>query len=567
MAPPKGKAKGKAKATPAAPVKGPFFGSDVKRTLFMGLLGFAVAGIYSLGAKALNDDQTLCRLEEMLGWADDSQEAPADAGHPEGVYSGTAEHNATMLWGTYRPQVYFGMRTREHQSFLFGMGWGVPGDMRYTAEDDADVSFGWRMHDGVRSGVQTIHDKKNGVTLTTSFIKDLSANADRGGGWNVRIKGTRFKGMRQHSKLTVSPVFATELADLMYEAFGGEVPHAEVMSSTKAAGRFKVRVVASQGAESAEWDVRTRKAAGEDEWKVVWYDFKKTVQVVGGETRRVAPVAGFNQVSFSQTFTGDFTIEISLTPEDGAPQRPLSGCRFARHIQRHDAAFNTRFESLFDRSPNEVEKFALSNMIGGIGYWYGTGVRERGGVIAKQELYSGVPSRAKFPRGFLWDEGFHQLLIGKWNAEISKDVMLSWVNQMEPEGWIPREQIRGPEPRSRVPDQFVAQSSSIANPPTMLLQLQNFAVEAQTTADKKTSAQLKDFCARIYPYMKRWHQWFKNTQHGASPHTYRWRGKSGYHLLSCGLDDYPRSKYANPTYTTSPTLYPPRTPYTLQMQH
>lgn len=53
------------------------------------------------------------------------------------------------------------------------------------------------------------------------------------------------------------------------------------------------------------------------------------------------------------------------------------------------------------------------------------------------------------------DEGFHLLHIGAWDNALSLEILKDWVNLVDGDGWVGREQILGEEARSRVSNPVV----------------------------------------------------------------------------------------------------------------
>lgn len=270
-------------------------------------------------------------------------------------------------------------------------------------------------------------------------------------------------------------------------------------------------------------------------FRVFYWDKKKQMPYYGlGGTVLPEGVdrSQANFVVYQVTTTLPYEMEVNFESGSSVAVHRLTGQTFVSQMDDHLHRYDRKFESLFGlkkRGFSSVHqsfaKTALSNMIGGIGYFYGTSLVQSQYTpdpvnYWPAPLYTAVPSRSFFPRGFLWDEGFHNLLIAKWDQRLSMDIIGHWLDLMNVEGWIPREQILGVEARAKVPKEFVVQRNENANPPTLFLPLQSI-VKSLVTSDKETD---RRFLQTLFPRLQAWYKWFNNTQVGTAPFTYKWRG-------------------------------------------
>lgn len=232
---------------------------------------------------------------------------------------------------------------------------------------------------------------------------------------------------------------------------------------------------------------------------------------------------------------------------------------YSKLLKKKSDEFHIKFEEKFKLQQKgyqedeiKAAEAAMSNMLGSIGYFYGASrvqsIHTKGPVpYWKAPLFTAVPSRSFFPRGFLWDEGFHALLISTWDIDIELDIIGHWFDLINIEGWIPREQILGVEALARVPEAFVIQHNTNGNPPTFFLVLKYMLDNYPDEMLKNSRFGVLD---KLYPRLHSWFTWFNTTQRGEMLGTYRWRGRNYESIhelnpktLTSGLDDFPRASH------------------------
>ncbi|KAJ4316820.1 Processing alpha glucosidase I [Neodidymelliopsis sp. IMI 364377] len=547
--------------------------------------------------------------------------------------------NDSLLWGPYKPNLYFGVRPRIPKSLTGGLLWtrvedyqSVQNNFRHTCEQHELDGYGWDEYDVRSGGRQTIHDPVNRIDITTEFIK--FPGGEHGGSWGARIKGT--------PRGDASPDLATTV--VWYNTLEGlgslEVQEANrdetgisgdvvFKGHTSELGEFELRVTEGKGRhphfDHPSFDekpldrtlVHSGSVPDDALWqiKAVLFAHMKSqidelVPKYGQEnppppaqvyTIQHQPGAG-NIHLVQKVFEGAFEFDVIFSSAS-APAK-ITTADMTEQIKSVTSGFATRFAAIFKPQVpflkeryEEFSKSLFSNLIGGIGYFYGDSRVDRSydeaydeenegfwedaaeargkneaQSVGPNELFTSIPSRPFFPRGFLWDEGFHLLPVIDWDVDTTLDIIKSWFKLMDEDGWIGREQILGPEARSKVPAEFQIQYPHYANPPTLFMVINSFLdkLDAQKTdSDNKKLLNEKSYymhlanreaalqyLRELYPLLKRHYFWFRKTQAGdiksyereafSSKEGYRWRGRTPQHILTSGLDDYPRAQPPHP---------------------
>lgn len=473
------------------------------------------------------------------------------------------------FWGTFRSGLYFGLKTRSPHSPVFGLMWMTqfisqsPPTIRHWCDQaDGLQTYGWIAHDGYNFGLQEITDQY--FTISTQFVK--RPGGQHGGDWSARIQ---LKPRPGQEKVVVSL--------FVYMATDGQGQIAANLASDRVAGirgrsddLGSFQLIFPKLDKSVKYNYLVGYSPGLDQLKDALMNGLRYYQVQKDAEARFAGLVGRNlpdgfpesQANFIVSqLTVNIPYEMDIAFESDSVsnrQERMIGDVFRGEIAKHYTAFDGRFDSVFSLKSKGYDdehvifaKAALSNMIGGIGYFYGSSiVRSRflPNPVAYWDapLYTGVPSRSFFPRGFLWDEGFHNILISRWSLPISLDIIGHWFDLVNTEGWIPRELILGLEARAKVPQEFVVQNNEYANPPTFFLPLKNIVKELKNSGASKDQQYLE----RLFPRLKAWYSWFNRTQAGTVYSSYQWRGRNATSTrelnpktLTSGLDDYPRASH------------------------
>ena len=341
------------------------------------------------------------------------------------------------------------------------------------------TGYGWDEYDIRKGGRETIHDAGNNLDLTIDFIK--VPGGQHGGSWGFRVKGTPSDGDAQQPTSMIFYSTLEGFGQLGVETESSEngiEGDVKLEGSSLELGDFTIDVTNGPNTNThPRFDHQSSKdkpldrsivasvAFPEEQlWqaKGIFFTQMKTqvdeaLEEYGKEN--IPPPAqlftvphkpGHGNAHFVQkVFSGEFQFDVLFS--SGSAPEPLTSEVLTKEIKAASESFSETFDQLLPPQPpfdkpkySKFSKAMLSNLVGGIGFFHGDDIVDRSANPAYEEenegfweetaqaraavqpvlegpkdLFTCVPSRPFFPRGFLWDEGFHLMPVIEYDTDLT----------------------------------------------------------------------------------------------------------------------------------------------------
>ena len=514
----------------------------------------------------------------------------------------SSNHINKYLWGTYKPNLYFSLKERKKLSDVFGIMWydstlnspnnfnnyiknKISEKLRHECSQKDKIKYYFNFHNGIDAANEILLDENNNFHLDIKYIKRTFTEQTQN--WDAIISGKIINNDFNNNNKEISLIlyFSLENYEISDKSFfkidknNDNFYNITGIKFGNPQSKFSINVEKGKILYSNFQKFRKKYS---ETWRVKQFvlndlissenDFKKINKTYSflpfnelSSTKQPNIIA--IQFSFNLFNNEDFIISIHYSND--LKEKFLDLNPIQNLIQEKEKEFNEKFHKIFP-IPNEIQtnhekisqmsKEALSNILGGIGYFYG-GIQIDSSnnskidqtyqpSISQKGLFTGTPCRSYFARGFLWDEGFHNIIISKWDIALSMDILNSWLNTMSSNGWVPREQIRGFEAENQVPSEFILQNKNIANPPTLIFPINDYLIHYIYYYNvSKGEIELKLLMSKIYKKLKIWLSWYETTQKTIDDNNninYNWFGRDSSHNYPSGLDDIPRAMLQNP---------------------
>lgn len=439
-----------------------------------------------------------------------------------------------LRWGTYKPHTIFSVTEKSTTPITMRFSYLYQSEFQdvfryYLDEKTRNLILNYDYHNGLDFNQQQITEKSiTGLDIQSTFLKENIQSQTQS--WNALLKkkakkNAKFESVMFCFSFSLEQFVKNDSSTYIIASKESNSFSIHEKGSTNKLADIRIRIYKNSKEISMDYPKRfLAKSDIYNNWdlKTDVYYFLLKNKLDGNSFNSQDNNVVIMKIPLESE--DDYDIHIFYTEEKLAPPNLST---LMEKIEMKKSEIDSKFSSIFSSNMDKCAKAAFYNLLGGVAYTHGpVYIKEKSGYSENNPLLSSTPSRTKFRIGYLWDEGFHNMLLSQWDADLSSEILNSWLDTVFTDGFLPREQSRGKEVESFI---FLPQSSRDVNPPTIMIPI--LYMSQLNGGDKMKSS---------YHKLKQWFFFFVKTQKSPDDFLYTWSIIKSYYVYGSGLDDYPR---------------------------